>query len=128
MLSLWRCCRLLQASPRRGVDLQEPEDGAEEAAGVVLPEVGVGGGVAAGGGGAAGAAGALLVVGLRGAAEGRGLVDLRLAERERQQRPRRVPLRRRQRRRHIRAERTNRRAPAARLEVSWVLDFRTAFA
>jgi len=109
MLGLGRRGGLLQASPRLGFDLQEPEDGAEEAAGVVRPEVGVrlrgrGAGGGGGGGGApAGAAGALLVVGAWGAAaEGHGLVDLRLAERERQQRPRRVALRGRQRGGHRR--------------------------
>lgn len=86
-----------------------PEDGAEEAAGVVRPErLGGGFGVlpataggAAAAAAAAGAAGALLVVrgGGKGGAEEDGLVDLRLAEGERQQRPRRVPLRRRQQRR-----------------------------
>lgn len=88
-----------------------PEDGAEEAAGVVRPEsLGGGFGVlpAAAGGAAAAAAAAgaasalLLVVGGGGGAEEDGLVDLRLAERERQQGPRRVSLRRRQqRRRHV---------------------------
>lgn len=131
MLGLRRRRRLLQPRPRLGVDLQEPnrtdpdppqvkrkrsyriysrarpskwsepEDGADEAAGVVRPEVRVGGAVRAAGGAAAGAAGALVVgvVG-GGGAEEDGLVDLGLAERERQQGPRRVALRRRQRRRH----------------------------
>lgn len=103
MLGLWRRRRFLQPRPRRGVDLQEPEDGAEEAAGVVRPELRVGGGVLSAAGGAAAAAGALVVGGGGrggGGAEEDGLVDLRLAERERQQGPRRVALRRRQRRRH----------------------------
>ena len=75
------------------------------------PEAGARGGVGAaadgggGGGTPAGAAGALLIIGagIGGAAagaEGRGLVDLRLAERQRQQRPRRVALRGRQHGRH----------------------------
>ena len=81
-----------------------PEDGAEEAAGVVRPERRVGGGVLPAAGGAAapaaGAAGALVVGGGGGGggAEEDGLVDLRLTERERQQGPRRVALRRRQQR------------------------------
>ena len=132
MLGVRRRGRLLDPRPRHGLDLQEPtaqrrshgsqdasgdaefsytapEDGAEEAAGVVRPEAGARGGVGAaadggGGGGApAGAAGALLIIGsgIGGAgAEGRGLVDLRLSERQRQQRPRRVTLRGRQRGRH----------------------------
>lgn len=101
MLGLRRRRRLLQPRPRLGVDLQEPEDGADEAAGVVRPEVRVGGAVRAAGGAAAGAAGALVVgvVG-GGGAEEDGLVDLGLAERARQQGARRVALRRRQRRRH----------------------------
>jgi hypothetical protein len=90
---------------RRRVSYTAPEDGAEEAAGIVRPEAGargsVGAGAGYGGGGApAGAAGALLVVGA--GAEGLGLVDLRLAERQRQERPRRIALRGRQRGRHTR--------------------------
>lgn len=78
MLGLWRRRRFLQPRPRRGVDLQEPEDGAEEAAGVVRPEV-------RGGGGVLSAAGAFLVGGDgRGrVAEEEGPVDLRLEKRER---------------------------------------------
>jgi hypothetical protein len=63
-----------------------PEDGAEEAAGLVGPEV-TGVGFDCGG-----RVGVGLVVEAVGAKED-GLVRLRLAERERQQCPRRVPLR-----------------------------------
>lgn len=70
-----------------------PEDGAEEAAGLVGPEVA---GVGFHGGGLVGVLG--LVVEAVGAEED-GLVRLRLAERERQECPRRVPLRLAQRRR-----------------------------
>lgn len=141
MLGLGRRRRLLQPRPRLGIDLQEPsraprspskaeafisnppnlqaersektpEDGAEEAVGVVCPEVGVGAGAGVGGGGGAAAAAAaagagaplflVVVVVVVVGAEEDGLVDLGLAERERQQRPRRVALRWRQRRGHRR--------------------------
>jgi hypothetical protein len=69
-----------------------PEDGAEEAAGLVGPEVA---GVGFDGGGLVGVGLLVEAVG----AEEDGLVGLRLAEREGQERPRRVPLRLAQRRR-----------------------------
>jgi len=83
-----------------------PEDGAEEAAGLVCPEVA---GVGFDGGGRVGVG---LVVEAVGAKED-GLVRLRLAERERQERPRRVPLRLAQRRRRSHRRSTAWESPAA---------------
>jgi hypothetical protein len=71
-----------------------PEYGEEEAAGFVDPEIAD---VGFGGGGVGRVRVGRLVVEVVGAGED-GLVDLRLPERERQQRPRRVPLRLAQRR------------------------------